>query len=118
MLADYDFYKNQYKGITIADANSYDYFAERAGDELALYVKRIGDDGQEQLKKCACKIADILYSSSNGKGENKKVTSESIAGYYSVSYQTQSESEVRASISFAIKTYLGRYLLGSKRVMW
>jgi hypothetical protein len=115
MLADYDFYKNQYKGITIADANSYDYFAERAGDELALYVNRADET---QLKKCACKIADILYSSSNGKGENKKVTSESIAGYYSVSYQTQSESEVRASISFAIKTYLGQYLLGSKRVMW
>ena len=116
MLADYDFYKNTYKGIVIADANSYDYFAERAGDELALYVKRVEDE--QPLKKCDCKIADILYSSTNGKGENKKVTSESIAGYYSVSYQTQAESEVRASISFAIKTYLGQYLLGSKRVMW
>ena len=66
MLADYDFYKTTYKGIVFADANSYEYFGERAGEELALYSsKTIFQESGEaslQLKRCACRVADILYS--------------------------------------------------------
>lgn len=123
MLADYDFYKSTYKGIVFADADSYEYFGERASDELALYSNRQifakDDTAKEQLKKCSCRIADILYSTTNkGKMDGKTVTSESIAGYYSVSYATATDAQIRSQINTAIKLYIGAYILGSKPVMW
>lgn len=116
MLADYDFYKNKYKGIVIADANSYEYFGERASDELApfSYLEKNAD-----MQKCACSIAEILYStSSGGKAIGKNVTGESIAGYYSVSYGSITQAEIKSQINSAIKKYLGKYICGAKRVMW
>ena len=122
MLADYDFYKNTYKGIVIADANSYEYFGERASDELALFshkeVFQTDETAQTQLKKCACRIADIMYSSTNGKGVTKNITSESVTGYYSVSYSQVDTKQIQGQINIAINLYIGRYLLGSKRVIW
>lgn len=123
MLADYDFYKNIYKGIVFADADSYEYFGERASEELALYSSRsiFNEDvtAKEQLKRCACRIADILYSSTNGgKSIGKSVTSESVAGYYSVSYAQTNDSQVNGQINTAIKLYIGKYILGVKRVLW
>lgn len=123
MLADYDFYKKTYKGIVFADANSYEYFGERAGEELALYSSKniFSEDviAKEQLKRCACRIADILYSSTNGgKSIGKSITSESVAGYYSVSYATATNEEVKRQINTAIKLYIGKYMLGSKKVLW
>lgn len=121
MLADYDFYKNTYKGIVFADANSYEYFGERAGEELALYSSRLifNEDvtAKEQLKRCACRIADILYSSTNG-GKGKSVTSESVAGYYSVSYAQTTNEQIQSQINTAIKLYIGKYIIGSKKVLW
>ena len=122
MLADYNFYKNTYKGIVFADANSYEYFGERASDELALYSnKKVFTEDEianTQLKKCACRIADILYSSTNGGKIDKSITSESIAGYYSVSYSIASQEQIKHQINSAIILYLGRYFLGSKKVLW
>lgn len=123
MLADYDFYKKTYKGIVFADANSYEYFGERAGEELALFSSRsiFNEDitAKEQLKRCACRIADILYASTNGgKSIGKNVSSESVAGYYSVSYSQATESQIKGQINTAIKLYIGKYLLGSKKVLW
>ena len=123
MLADYDFYKNTYKGIVFADANSYEYFGERAGEELALYSSKniFSEDvtAKEQLKRCACRIADILYSSTNGgKSIGKSITSESVAGYYSVSYAQTNDSQIKGQINTAIKLYIGKYLLGPKKVLW
>lgn len=123
MLADYDFYKKTYKGIVFADANSYEYFGERAGEELALFSSRsiFNEDitAKEQLKRCACRIADILYASTNGgKSIGKNVSSESVAGYYSVSYSQATESQIKGQINTAIKLYIGIYILGSKKVLW
>jgi len=121
MLADYGFYKTTYNGIVIADANSYGYFGERASDELALYSNNsiFSNDvtAKEQLKRCACRIADILYSSTNG-GKGNGITSESVAGYYSVSYSPVTEKQIQGQINTAIKLYIGKYIIGSKRVLW
>ena len=122
MLADYDFYHNTYKGIVFADANSYGYFGERASEELALYsnyaIFQSDATAKEQLKRCACRIADILHSTTNGNKEGKNVTSESVAGYYSVSYAQVTDSQVRSQINTAIKLYIGRYIIGVKKVVW
>ena len=123
MLADYVFYKSTYKGIVFADANSYEYFGERASDELALYsnLKIFATDStpETQLKKCACRIADILYAGSGGGKVGKSaITSESVAGYYSVSYATTTDAQIRGQINTAITLYIGRYICGSKPVLW
>ena len=122
MLADYGFYKTVYKGIVFADANSYEYFGERAGEELALYSSRsiFNEDvtAKEQLKRCACRIADILHSSMGNSKNGKQIASESVAGYYSVSYSQATNEQVKSQINTAIKLYIGKYILGSKRVIW
>lgn len=123
MLADYDFYKNTYKGIVFADANSYEYFGERASDELVLYsnkkVFETDTTAQEMLKKCACRIADILYSCTNGgKVGSEAIASESVSGYYSVSYATTTSAQIQGQINTAIKLYIGKYILCPKKVMW
>lgn len=122
MLADYTFYKKNYKGIVIADANSYEFFGERASDELALYSSKAifnnDETAQNQLKRCACRIADILYSATGGKGGGKKVTSESVAGYYSVSYGDVIDAQVRQQVNSAIALYIGRYIIGARKVLW
>ena len=124
MLADYTFYHGTYKGIVFSDSGSYEYFGERASDKLALYsnMKVFSEDAtaETQLKKCACRIADIIYSATLG-GKTLKsgnVASESIAGYYSVNYGTMTEQQVNSQINTAIKLYIGKYFLGSKPVMW
>ena len=122
MLADYEFYKTTYKGIVIADANSYGYFGERAGEQLALFSSKniFNEDvvAKEQLKRCACRIAEILYFYSNGGKKSGNVTSESVAGYYSVSYSQATQSQIQGEINTAIKLYIGKYIIGSKKVLW
>ena len=123
MLADYNFYKNEYKGIVFADDKTYEYFGERASDELALYSNRrifsTDSTAQTQLKKCACRIADILFASTNnGKMDGKIITSESVAGYYSVSYSVATDSQINLQINSAISSYIGRYILGVRAVKW
>ena len=122
MLADYNYYKNTYKGIVFADATSYEFYGERASDELAPYSDRsvftTDDKAGNQLKKCACRIADILYSATNGGNGGKAVQSENIVGYYSASYAVKTDDQVRSEINAAIKLYLGAYILGAARVIW
>ena len=119
-IADFVFYKNDYKGILIASENDYAYFAERAGDELAPFANRVpdNDEAQNALKRCACNIADTLYGvwkqSKNGVA---MMTSESVSGYYSVSYSATTDAQVRARINNAIAMYIGRYVLGARKVV-
>jgi hypothetical protein len=121
MLADYDFYKKTYKGIVFADANSYEYFGERAGEELAPFSSKSifseDENASNQLKRCACRIAEILHYATNG-GKDKAISSESVAGYYSVSYSQATDNQIKGQINTAIKLYIGKYILGSKRVLW
>lgn len=118
--ADYMFYVNDYKGILITSADDYAYFAERAGDELAPFANRIPDteEGQTALKRCACRIADILYGDwKQSKNGVSKINSESVSGYYSVSYATPTYGQIRLQVNNAIALYIGRYVLGARQVM-
>lgn len=120
MYADFDFYQNNYKGILITSADDYAYFAERAGDELAPFVNRIPDteEAQTALKRCSCRIADILYGDwKQSKNGVSKISSESVSGYYSVSYATPTYGQIRIQINGAITLYIGRYVLGARKVM-
>lgn len=119
--ADYMFYVNDYKGILITSADDYAYFAERAGDELAPFATRVpveDTEAQNALKRCSCRITDILYGDwKQSKNGVSKMSSESVSGYYSVSYATPTYGQIRLQINSAITLYLGRYFLGAKKVM-
>lgn len=112
--ADYEFYKNDYLGIIIEDEKDYAYFAERASDELAPYAKCVPDnaEGQNALKRCSCRIADILYGDFKSSKNGQKISSESVSGYYSVSYSVNDLATTKRLVSNALKIYLGRYILG------
>ena len=118
--ADFDYYQNAYHGILITSANDYASFAERAGDELAPFANRVPDteEAQTALKRCACRIADILYGDwKQSKNGVSKISSESVSGYYSVSYATPTYGQIRLQINSAIALYIGRYVLGARKVM-
>lgn len=118
--ADFEYYQNSYKGILITSADEYSYFAERAGDELAPFANRVPDteEGQTALKRCACRIADILYGDwKQSKNGVSKINSESVSGYYSVSYATPTYGQIRLQINSAIALFIGRYVLGVRKVM-
>ena len=119
--ADFDYYKNDYHGIIIDQNNEYAYFAERASDRLALFVNKLPktDEANEAVKKCTCAIADILFGDFKaGKNGVQKANSESVAGYYSVSYSAPSSSEIVALCNRQIGIYLGKWLCGARAVMW
>lgn len=117
--ADFGFYQNEYKGIVITDSGEYVSFAERASDELAPFANRIPatNEAQIALKRCACRIADILYGDYKSSKNGQKVSSESVSGYYSVSYTTNNYAQVRRMITSAIVLYIGAYVMGSKPVI-
>lgn len=119
--ADFEYYQNSYKGILITSADDYAYFAERAGDELAPFATRVpveDTEAQNALKRCACRIADILYGDwKQSKNGVSKINSESVSGYYSVSYATPTYGQIRLQVNNAIALYIGRYVLGAKMVM-
>ena len=118
--ADFDFYRNEYKGILIKDNGEYAYFGERAGDELASFAKRIPTDetAQTDLKKCACAVADILFGDfKQSKNGIAKINSESVSGYYSVSYSAPDSTGVSRLINATIMKYLGGYIIGKAMVM-
>jgi len=122
MLADYTYYYGTYKGIVFTDASSYEFYGERASDELAPYSNRAvfttDETAGNQLKKCACRIADIMFSATNGGKQGKAVQSENIVGYYSASYAVKTDAQIRSEINSAIRLYLGAYILGARRVIW
>lgn len=118
-IADFDYYRNEYKGIVITSDVDYSLQAERAGDELAPFLSKIPntDEGQTALKCCACAIADVLYGDMKSSRNGVKINSESVSGYYSVSYASPSYGMTRIRINNLLAIYLGKWILGSKKVM-
>lgn len=127
MVADWDYYHDEYHGQAIQSADEYPFFAEGAGDELAPFISRIPntEEAQRALKRCACRITDIIYgdykTSKYGYGGNK-ITSESVNGYYSVSFGnagggTEALKTLRRYINNAIALYLGKWILGPRKVI-
>lgn len=113
----FEFYKNVYLGIAIEDSNLYSTFSERASEELAPFSTKIPNttDAQLLLKKCECRIADILYYDYKSIKNGQKMASESVNGYYSINYNINDFSQVEKQINNAIKLYLGKYVLKSTR---
>lgn len=115
--ADYEFYKNDYLGRIIDSETDYAYFAERASDELAPYAKCVPDtvEGQNALKRCSCRITDILYEDFKSSKNGQKISSESVSGYYSAGYAVNDLTAISGLLGNALNVYLGRYLFRAIR---
>lgn len=122
-IADFTFYQDTFKGVAIKSEEEYAYPAERAGDELARFVDFIPKDeaAQNLLKRCACAIADIKFNVEKSSKNGNPITSESVNGYYSVSYGAATGAEAynaeAARIRSLIIMYLGRYIQRSLKAM-
>ena len=116
----YQFYTGVYLGIVIDDSTKYPYFAERASEELALYAGYIPntEEAQNALKRCECRIADILFEDYNSSKNGQKISSESVSGYYSVGYAVNDAEAVKRSIRTAINLYLGKYIFTPAKVIY
>lgn len=113
-MAEYTYYKNQYYGGTVP-AESWNYFAARAQEQIDAFLAGRRVDDTDALDKCQCRIAEILYNASKKEG----VTSESVNGYYTVSYSVLSNDEVKRQIANAFKTYLWRYaIVGARCIIY
>ena len=90
MYAEYDFYRNDYKGSVIPDATAYDGVAVEASAYLD-YITQNRIKGEElpsavadKVKLAQCAIADVCYKQSQDDVVNA-VASESV-GNHSVTY--------------------------------
>lgn len=122
MIADYNYYTEVFFGNIIPTETEFKIFSSRASDKLAQFEMVVTDE--DVLKKCCCAIAEAIY------GYNKlhkygssqgKINSESVSGYYSVSYGNTSKSGLSAlnsDINAIIKEYLGVYVTGARKVRY
>lgn len=100
MFADYEYYKNKFKGTKITSANEYEYLAQ----EASLYIKNqhINNSGDD-VKSCECAIAEYLQSSK----KQGNMTSESIPNFYSASWSANDKKTRMSEINAILELYLG-----------
>ena len=106
---DYNYYTTTYKGTAIALETDFDYYAEQG----LLYIDQqiMGDipENNDSIKKCICRLADLLYINKVNKNLEEVKSSEKI-GEYSVSYavKTLSVAEISNEVNNIIHLYLGK----------
>lgn len=106
--ADFGYYTNNYKGKAIASQEDFDYYAELAKDYIDIYTNGRATEFNEQVKRCNCRIADILRYN-NGSLSEKEKASESIGGY-SVSYANASSGKDEVQVGNQIRGAIILYL--------
>lgn len=112
MYADWSYYNNTYKGSVIKTEEEYDFYGEMACDYVDAYIVQQIVKDTEQVKRCNCRIADIICSGAKKAG----IASESIGGVYSVNFKDNDQQQIEAQINSALVLYLGRYVFGVARV--
>lgn len=98
MFADYDYYKDVYKGTKIKTADEYQNLGRQASRYIEKYTKLINED----TKDCECVIAEYLQNV-NKQGN---IASESIPNAYSVSYISKDKNTILNEINAILSLYL------------
>ena len=98
VYADYNYYKNNYKGTIPND--SFDSLVLKASKEIdknvntrltATKINNLSEEAQEQLKYTACALIDLIYRKQES--DNKKISSYSIDGV-SKTFKTISNKDI------------------------
>ena len=98
MFADFDYYKNVFKGKKIVNADDYQYLA----NEASRHIKRFTSEVNEDTKACECALAEYIQEYKR----QGNIASESIPNAYSVSYSSNS-ADYLAKINNILSLYLG-----------
>ena len=113
MFANYEFYQQEYHGTAIGSASSYSYYGGLAAEyiEQATFGRAISanENNLKKIKKCECRLADILAANhENGNENEREVKSESVGGWSRTFAENQrSDEALAAKISDTIRLYLG-----------
>lgn len=97
MFADFDYYKNVFKGKKIASAEEYEYLA----NEASRYIKRVTTDINEDTMMCECSLVEYLQAVK----QQGNIASETIPNAYSVSYSSGASKIIQ--INSILELYLG-----------
>lgn len=99
MFADFEYYKNVFKGTKITSSDEYTYL----GQEASRYIKPYTSVADEDSKSCECAIVEYLQSSK----KQGNMTSESIPNFYSASWSTNDKTTRESEIGAILELYLG-----------
>lgn len=99
MFADFEYYKNTYKGTKIKDVNEYTYL----GQEASRYIQKYTKDVNDNSKACECALVEYLQ----GSKKQGNMTSESIPNFYSASWSANDKTTRESEISAILELYLG-----------
>lgn len=100
MFADFEYYKNTYKGNQIANADEYVYLGNEASRYIEKYTNIVDDD----TMACECAIIEYLQASK----KQGRITSENIPNFYSASYTANDEATRMTEINAILRLYLGK----------
>ena len=115
---DYSYYeKNYLQGReAVIPSTSFDFYAMKATNEIRNRIYNVVMIVDEDVKNCACEIAEFLYEEDMAQKAITQSTSKGIAsesvGEYSVSYATSKSDEYSArnrevKISTIMRNWIG-----------
>lgn len=109
MYGDFKFYKTEFHGTTIVDESSYKYYADIASEYIEQATFGRAKCCMEKVKKCECRIAEILAANhENLKEDEREVKSESLGGWSRTYAENKLSPEaLTARIRDTIRLYLG-----------
>ena len=117
---DYSYYENNYlQGReAVIPSTSFNFYGMKATNEIRSRIFNVVIVIDEDVKNCACEIAEFLYEEdmaqrSVGKVNEKGVSSESV-GEYSVSYANTKSEEYSLNNREVKITTIMRNWLGNK----
>lgn len=109
MIANYQYYKDTYRGSYFKTEDDFNKAEKRVEMELKNYIDITAETYTEDEKMCCCSLSDIIgiYYETDEK-TIKGINSESVSGY-SVSYSSTAESYLnfRNKIKAEIELWLG-----------
>lgn len=87
--ADFNYYKNVFKGSSITDIATFDNLSERATEYINSVTFCRIDDITDNIKRCCCALTEQINLDNNFR--NGKLISSEKNGNYSVSYAVPSD---------------------------
>lgn len=99
MFADFEYYKDTFKGTKIKTAEEYAYL----GQEASRYIKPYTSIADEDSMSCECALVEYLQAEKR----QGNITSETIPNAYSVSYSANDKATRISEINSILELYLG-----------
>jgi hypothetical protein len=104
--ADYNFYINSYFGKAIESEQDFKFYASVGAEYISASTLGKATIDNLQVKKCNCRVADILHYNHGAGAMDKKIKQSENVGSWNITYDNSTNEEVERQISNAIRLYL------------